>query len=280
MAVFLNNSFLDDEQALLHVSDLVIQRGYAAFDFCRTVNGVPLFMHDHLERFYASAAAMHLAVAHTKEELTAIVHELVQISSLREAGIRLMLTGGYSTDSYHLAEPNLLITCNPVKTVSAAEMTRGVSIITYEHQRELPHIKSTNYLMAVWLLPLLQQQAADDVLYYNKESVTEFPRSNVFVITNDGTLVTPAHNILKGITRKKILLLANEIMQVDERNITVHELASAKEIFLTSTTKKILPVVKLNGATIGDGKPGPATLSLYEKFVALEQIFYPQINAD
>ncbi len=280
MAVFLNNSFLDDEQALLHVSDLVIQRGYAVFDFFRTVNTVPLFMQDHLERFYASAAAMHLPLAHTKEELTAIVHELVERTTLKEAGIRLMLTGGYSTDSYHLAEPNLLISCNPVKTVSAAEMVTGVSIITYEHQRELPHIKSTNYLMAVWLLPMLKQQAADDVLYYNKESVTEFPRSNVFIVTKDGTLVTPAYNILKGITRKKILLLAAEMMPVEERNIMVDELASAKEIFLTSTTKKILPVVKLNGKTIGDGKPGAATLILYEKFVALEQMCCPQMSAD
>ncbi len=270
MAVFLNNSFLNNEQALLHVSDLVMQRGYAAFDFFRTVNGVPLFMQDHLERFYASAAALHLPVAQKKEEMTAIVHELIERSSLKEAGIRLMLTGGYSADSYHPADPNLLITCNPVKIMSAAEMTKGVSIITYEHQRELPQIKSTNYLMAVWLLPLLKQKNADDVLYYINDSVTEFPRSNVFMITKDGALVTPAQNILNGITRKKILLLANEIMPVEERNITVDELASAGELFLTSTTKKIMPVVKLNGKTIGDGKPGPGTLGLYEKFVMLE----------
>ncbi len=279
MSVFLNNSFLEDEKAMLHVSDLSMQRGYAVFDFFRTVNGVPLFMHDHLDRFYASGSAMRLPIGHTREELMVIVQELIARSALSEAGIRLMLTGGYSQDGFQPAEPNLLITCNPIKTVSDTAIKQGVSIITYQHQRELAHIKSTNYLMAVWLQPLLKQEGADDVLYYNNETVTEFPRSNVFMVTKDGTLVTPAHHMLKGITRQKILLLAKELMPVEERNITVEELVTAREIFLTSTTKKVLPVVKLNGKIIHDGTPGAASLLLYEKFTALEQMDYTPMSA-
>ena len=263
----------------MHVSDLSMQRGYAIFDFFRTQQGVPLFMHDHLERFFASAAAMHLPVSQTREELMAIVEELIKRSPLKEAGIRMMLTGGYSADGYQPAEPNIVITCNPVSIVSEAAMKQGVSVITYQHQRELAHIKSTNYLMAVWLQPLLKQQGADDVLYHNSETVTEFPRSNVFMVTEDGTLVTPAHYMLKGITRQKILLLAKELMPVEERNITVEELATAREIFLTSTTMKVLPVVKLNGKRIYDGTPGAVSLLLYEKFTALEQMVCTHMSA-
>jgi D-alanine transaminase/branched-chain amino acid aminotransferase len=271
MAVFFNDRFLENEEALLHVSDLSMQRGYAVFDFFRTVNAVPLFMHDHLERFFGSAAGMHLPVNKSREELSAIITELVKKSTLPETGIRIMLTGGYSADSYQPAMPNLVITCNPVKTATQEDFEKGISIITYKHQRELPHIKSINYLTAVWLQPLLKEKKADDVLYHNDESITEFPRSNVFMVTDKNVLATPARNMLKGITRKHVLSLAAEMMAVEERDIPVDELMNAAEVFLTSTTKKILPVLKADERMIGDGRPGKFTQTLYQKFLTLEK---------
>ena len=272
MSVYLNDKFINNEEALLHVSDLSMQRGYAIFDFFRTVYGVPLFMEDHLDRFYASAMAMHLALDKSRQDIRNIVQELLQRSSLSEAGIRLMLTGGYAADSYHPATPNLLITCNPVKTATVNDFEKGLSVITYEHQRQLPHIKSINYLMAVWLQPLLKEKQADDLLYYNKESITELPRSNVFIVTADNKLITPAHNILYGITRKNIIKLAGDIMPVEERNISANELLQASEVFLTATTRKILPLLKINGQPIGNAKPGPVTTKLFERFLELEKV--------
>ena len=272
MSVYLNDKFINNEEALLHVSDLSMQRGYAIFDFFRTVYGVPLFMEDHLDRFYASAMAMHLALDKSRQDIRNIVQELLQRSSLSEAGIRLMLTGGYAADSYHPATPNLLITCNPVKTATVNDFEKGLSVITYEHQRQLPHIKSINYLMAVWLQPLLKEKQADDLLYYNKESITELPRSNVFIVTADNKLITPAHNILYGITRKNIIKLAGDIMPVEERNISLDELLQASEVFLTATTRKIVPLLKINGQPIGNAKPGPVTTKLFERFLELEKV--------
>ena len=271
MVAYLNDQFVENSEAVLHVSDLSMQRGYGIFDFLRTVNGMPLFIEDHFNRFYTSAEAMYLPVSKTRKELAAIIYELIKKSGLAEAGIRIMLTGGYSADSYHPSTPNLLITCNTVKTATPGDFEKGISIITHEHQRELPHIKSINYLMAVWLQPLLKEKQADDILYYNKDSITEFPRSNIFVVTADNKLVTPAHNILKGITRKHILFIAGEILPVEERNITVDELMEAKEIFATATSRKILPVLKLNNKIIGNGKPGAITIRLYEKFLEMEK---------
>ena len=183
-----------------------------------------------------------------------------------------MLTGGYATDSYHPATPNLLITCNPVKTATVNDFEKGLSVITYEHQRQLPHIKSINYLMAVWLQPLLKEKQADDLLYYNKESITELPRSNVFIVTADNKLITPAHNVLYGITRKNIIKLAGDIMPVEERNISLDELLQASEVFLTATTRKIVPLLKINGQPIGNAKPGPVTTKLFERFLELEKV--------
>lgn len=271
MAVYFNDRFLENDAAMLHVSDMSVQRGYAVFDFLRTVNTVPLFLDDHLDRFFDSATAMHMRVGKTKEELTVVIHELIKRSSIADAGIRIMLTGGYSADSYHPSKPNLIITCNAVRTTTKADFDKGFSVLTYEYQRELPHIKSINYLMAVWLQPMLKMQQADDVLYFSKQSITEFPRSNVFVITADNKLVTPSRNILHGITRKKILSLATEILAVEERDIAVDELLHAFEVFTTSTTKKIMPVIKVNSKLINDGKPGNITTTLYGKFLELER---------
>ena len=273
MPVYLNDKFLENDEAVLHVSDLSMQRGYAVFDFFRTINGVPLFFADHLDRFYASANSLHLIVRKKNGELATIIHEVIKRSSFSEPGIRIMLKGGYSSDNYHPAEPNLLITCNPVKTATQADFEKGYSIITHEYQRELPNVKSINYLMAVSLQPLMKEKQVDDILYFKNGLISEFPRSNIFIITKDNKLVTPAHNILAGITRKNVMALAAEKMEVEEREITTEELMNAAEVFLTSTTKRILPIVKIDNKIIGNGKPGKITTVLYEAFLELEDSF-------
>ena len=278
MATYVNDRFLKNEEALLHVSDLSIQRGYAVFDFFRTADAAPLFMPDHFERFYASVAAMHLQLNQTKEELAAIVTELIKRTNIPQAGIRMMLTGGNSPDFFRPATPNLLITCNPITMFNRADFEKGFSIITHEHQRELPHIKSINYQMGVWLLPELKKQQADDVLYFKNNIITEFPRSNVFIVTKDDKLVTPKNNMLPGITRRNILKIAAEQMPAAERDITVEELMRASEIILTSTTKRIVPVLKVNNQVVGNGKPGKFTTLLYDKMLELEKLYVSSLK--
>lgn len=275
MAVYINNEFLSDEEAKLHVSDLSMQRGYAVFDFFRTEHFTPLFIDDHLDRFFGSATAMHLTIEQSAAELKEIILRLIEKSGIPEAGVRIMLTGGYSADSYKLSRPNLVITCKPGKVAGQAEFEKGYKVITHPYQRELPQIKSIHYQMAVWLQPLLMEKAADDVLYYNDSSVTECPRSNIFMITKENILVTPAHNILKGVTRKNILAIAQrQSLQLEERNIPLEELYDATEIFITSTTKKIIPVLELDGHMIGDGKPGAQTRLLLESLNALQRTMF------
>ena len=274
MAVFLNDQFLENKDASLNIMDLSIQRGYAAFDYLRTVNGKPLFIEDHLDRFYASAQAMRLPISKTKEELTGIINELIKKSGLSQAGIRLILTGGYSPDAYNPVKPNLLITCNPQTLPSVEDVEKGISIITYEYQRDLPQVKNINYMMAVWLQSLIREKKAEDVLYYRNNILTEFPRANLFIVTKDNALVTPAENILLGITRKKLIGLAIDFIKVEERNISKEELYGAKEIFMCSTTKRILPIIKVDEIKIGNEYPGEITTDLYKRFLSLEEVNY------
>ncbi|MEO5948280.1 MAG: aminotransferase class IV [Chitinophagaceae bacterium] len=272
MAVFLNNQFLENKEASLNIMDLSIQRGYAAFDYLRTVNGKPLFIEDHLDRFYASAKAMRLPISKTKEELTAIINELIKKSGLSQAGIRLILTGGYSTDAYNPVDPNLLITCNSQTLPSAEDVEKGISIITYEYQRDLPQVKNINYMMAVWLQSLIREKKADDVLYYRNNILTEFPRANLFIVTKENVLVTPSDNILLGVTRKKLLELVKGFIKLEERNISKEELYEAREVFMCSTTKRILPIIKIDEIEISDGHPGKITKEIFKRFLSLEDV--------
>lgn len=244
--VFINDQFVAEQDALVSFKDLSIQRGYGIFDFLRVSHNTPLFLEDHLARFYASAGHMWLPVPKPKEELRVIILELIQKNNLPESGVRITLTGGYSPDAYQITQPNLIVSQSLFNLPTATQLQNGIKLLTYPHQRQLPHVKTIDYLKAIWLLPELRENGADDVLYYNKDYVTECPRANIFMVTKDNRVITPAHHLLKGVIRSKVLELAKKQYTVEERNITVLELFEAKEVFITSTTKLILPVSQIN----------------------------------
>lgn len=270
LQAFVNGAFLPLSQATLHISDLAIQRGYGIFDYFKASGQVPLFLDDYLDRFYTSASLMYLEVPYTKDELRAIISQLLQQNSIAESGVKMILTGGYSENSFDIAAANLIIQQQPLQMPSAAKVQQGISIITHEYLRDFPVIKTINYTMGIRLLHHMREQNAEETLYVSDGVVTEFPRCNFFIVTKENTLVTPAHNILRGITRKNILALAAKKYKIEERDISLAEVYAAQETFLTSTTKRILPIVQVNGKQIGTGTPGPVTLGLLQDLIALE----------
>ncbi|MBX2898092.1 MAG: aminotransferase class IV [Cyclobacteriaceae bacterium] len=268
MYSFLNNQFLPAEKTVVHVSDLAVQRGYGIFDFFKAVNGKVPFMDDYFDRFYRSAALMQLPVSLTREELQKIVHELLHRNGQADAGIKMVLTGGYSPDGYEIATPNLIITQQALPMPSAKIMEQGVKIITHEFRREMPLIKSINYTTGVWLQHKVKEANAYDVLYHLNGEVSEFPRCNLFVVKENGAVVTPAAHVLEGITRKNILSMA--AINVLPAPVTLTDLLCAREAFLTSTTKRVVPIVQVNDVRIGSGKPGPVVQQVLSKLIAQE----------
>jgi branched-chain amino acid aminotransferase len=266
--IFLNDAFVEAQSAALHVTDLAIQRGYGIFDFLKTVNGRALSLDDHLDRFYFSAQQMRLSVRPDKAELAAIITELMRKNDLPDSGIKITLTGGYSQDGFSIAEPNLIITQQPL--VLTDHLT-GLRLLSYEHSRQLPHVKTIDYLMPVWLQPLLAENSADDLLYHRNSYITECPRSNFFVVTAGGTLVTAADGVLKGVTRKKILDLAAPHFRIEERPVTLDEAYAAREAFISSTTKNVIAVTAIDGRPIGTGAEGEVTRWLWDAIWKIEQ---------
>jgi len=267
--VLVNDELIPAASAALGVGDLAIQRGYGIFDFFKTLNQRPIFLQDHLDRFFHSAEQLRLPIGKTREQLRALIHTLQQANNIPDSGIRLTLTGGYSPDGYTLAQPNLIITQQPLPTPITADLQKSIRLVSYSHQRQMPETKTIDYLVAIWLQPFIKETCADDVLYHTYGVITECPRSNFFVVTADNTLVTPGRHILKGITRMKVLTLARQQFPVEQRDISLDELKTAKEAFITSTTKHLMPVVQVDTTIIGKGLPGEITRRLNRELYEL-----------
>ena len=262
------------EQAHLHVSDLAIQRGYGVFDFFRIREGRPLFLEEYLSRFYASARLMHLPLPFSDGELKETIYKLMELNGLAVSGMKMILTGGYSDSGYDIVSPNLLLIQQPITLPAQALQERGLKLITQEYVREFPEVKTINYAMGIRLLQKIKVKGADDVLYHHKGVVSELPRCNFFLVRQDGTVVTPAHGMLHGITRKHVLELATKRYHAVEATVTLDDIRQASEAFLTSTTKRILPVVQVDDMVIGAGKPGAVTRQLLEDLVRFEEIHH------
>jgi D-alanine transaminase/branched-chain amino acid aminotransferase len=185
-----------------------------------------------------------------------------------ESGIKLTLTGGDSSDGFSLGEPNLIITQSLLPSYQAMGNSTGIKIVTYQHQRQMPGVKSIDYLMAVWLQPYIKEQNAQDVLYHSNNLITECPRANIFIVTKQDEVLTPAINILHGIIRSKVLGL-NAPFAIAEAPVTLDDVYNAKEIFVTSTTKNILPVVQVDSHVVGDGSPGKITQKIAESLLMI-----------
>ncbi len=268
MWAFVIDQFVPEDKASLFVGDLAIQRGYGVFDFFKVVDFVPVFLNEHLDRFYFSAKEMRLKVAYSKDELKRIIFELLKKNHVSDTGVRITLTGGYSQDGYQLSNPNLIISLRSFNSPPVNELAKPIKLITYEHQRQLPHVKTIDYLMAIWLQPIVRHHNADDILYHQNGIVTECPRSNFFIVSNDDKVITPSENILKGVMRMKVLEAAITNYHFEERAVSIEEIKGAKEAFITSTTKTILPIHQVDDYIFS--KENKVTTQLYKLIVQLQ----------
>jgi D-alanine transaminase/branched-chain amino acid aminotransferase len=264
LTCYCNGKFGPLETTGLPVSDLIIQRGYGIFDFLRVDGQRPLFLEDHLDRFYNSAKIMLLVIKETKEEVVAIVHQLIQKNQLDYSGIRLIISGGDSEDGYKINQPRLIILQQPLPVPPRIFPLQGIKLVTHGFQRQLATVKTTDYLMAIYLQPWMKAQGGDDILYFSDDLVRECPRSNFFMVKN-GVLVTPVNNMLLGITRKNIIsLAADKNFKIEQRDITVAELNTAEEAFISSSTKRVTPVKQIDNYVLPAIHNSSLTYKIFE----------------
>lgn len=268
MHCYFNGAIIPVEQASININDLALLRGYGLFDYFRTYNGIPFQWDWYWARFSHSAEVLRLPVAMNQAQTAEVLAELYRLAGQPDIAYRFVLTGGYSPDSVSVVEPNFLIIAENLPKDNPEGRCRGIKVLPFEFVRDLPELKSTNYLHMIRLAAEMKSQGAADLLYYKDGEVSELTRSNFFIFKGD-TLITTDKNILHGITRRVVLELAEKNFKVEVRPLLVEELEEADEAFTTSTTKWVMPVVQIGRQIVGDGKPGERTLKLLEQFEGL-----------
>lgn len=270
---YVNGEFVRADQAGVSFHDLGFVRGYGVFDFLRTYGRAPFRLRPHLERLQRSAAAIDLPCPWSLDELERIVNETLDRNpDAMDVSIRLVVTGGFSAGFLMPGDaPSLYVLIAPMNASDPRLFAEGASLITVDYARFLPSVKSLNYITAIRALKRARAAGAVEALYRTPAgNLTECTTSNFFVFHN-GRLITANADVLDGVTRAAALDAAEDMYEVDYRPIAYAELASVDEAFITSTTKEILPIVRVDDIVIGSGRPGKHTQRLMDALHALVQ---------
>lgn len=257
---YVDGKYLPHDQALIPVDDLAVLRGIGVFDLLRTYNGKPLFLKEHVTRLFDSARQIQLDLPWSHEEVCRIALETLARNPLDEANIRIVATGGSSSDFMTpQGRPRLLVLVTPLPKLPAEWYDHGVRVVTMRTERRIPGAKSIDYVPAAMALQQAKSKGAIEALYVDRdENALEGTTSNLFAIAGN-TLITPGRGILSGITRQAVLEISRSLLPVDIRDLPLIELLGADEVFITGTNKGMVPVVQVDDTPIGDGKPGPHT---------------------
>ncbi len=265
---YFNGKIIPQNKALLPVDDIGILRGYGVFDFATTYNGKPFLFKEHCERLRNSAKQIGLKVPLSTKEIEYIVETLLHKNTMKEANIRIVLTGGKTIEglTFDPRHATFFILIEDKIILPEKLYTGGTNLITHEHQRMFFASKTTNYITAVSLQERKRKNKAIEILYTFKNNILECSTSNIFIIKNK-VLLTPKENILMGITRNFVIDHAQKKgLIVKERSLTLQDLKKADEVFITSTNKEILPIVHIDDWKVGNGRVGSTTDILIKDF--------------
>jgi len=258
------------EDAKVGIEDIGLLRGYGIYDGLAAFNGRPFRFADHWQRFTDGAHALGLNIPITEDSCEKKIVEIIKKSDIKErATIRMILTGGKTINGieYDFENPTFYILTEKWESLPPDYYQNGAKLVTYTHKRELAEYKTTNYIRATVLQNFRKEEKAVEILYTFDGEVLECATSNFFIVKNKN-LITPSENILKGITRKVIMELCDGKYKIEERPVAEEELKTADEVFITSSFKDIVPIVKIDDFEVGGGEVGPVTKDLIAKFKA------------
>ncbi|MEM9185435.1 MAG: branched-chain-amino-acid transaminase [Planctomycetota bacterium] len=278
--VFVNGQLVPAEQASVSVFDHGLLYGDGVFEGLRIYSGKVFRLGQHLERLYDSAKAIWLEVPMTVEAMTQAVVDTVAANDLIDGYIRLIVTRGAGTlglDPRKCSDPQVIIIADTIALYPPEYYEHGLEIITSSvirnHPAALsPRIKSLNYLNNILAkIEGIQAGCIEALMLNHKGEVAECTGDNLFLVSK-GRLLTPPLDagILAGVTREAVMELAVDAgIETREAPLTKHDIYIADEVFLTGSAAEVVPVVKVDSRVIGDGKPGPTTNLLKQRFVEL-----------
>ncbi|MCM8799265.1 MAG: branched-chain-amino-acid transaminase [Candidatus Omnitrophica bacterium] len=278
MKVYINGKFYDKKDAKISVFDHGLLYGDGVFEGIRSYNRLVFKLKEHIQRLFESAHSIMLKIPLSKEELIKAVIQTLKINNLDDAYIRLIVTrgeGDLGLDPRKCeGKSTVIIIADKIVLYPARLYKEGMSIITVPTIRNLPEalnpqIKSLNYLNNILAkIEAINAGYEEAIMLDSLGYIAECTGDNIFLVKNN-QLYTPPQcmGTLRGITRDTVLEIAKKNkIPVHEHVLTRHELYISDECFLTGTAAEIVPVVKVDGRLIGDGRPGKITLKLMKEF--------------
>ena len=282
--IYLDGKFVDEADAKVSVFDHGLLYGDGVFEGIRLYGGNVFRLDEHLERFEYSARAIMLDLPLSRAELSHAVCETCRVNGLTDGYIRLVATrgvGDLGLAPWLCSKPSYFVIASKISLYPAEHYEKGLAIVTVPTRRVGPGafpstVKSLNYLNNILAkIEARQAGALEGIMLNDQGYVAEATADNVFIV-HKGELLTPSpsQGALKGVTRSTIIDVAKDLgITLREANLTRYDLWCADECFLTGSGAEVIPVVKLDGRTIGPGIPGPVTrkvLSEFKKRVLVE----------
>lgn len=277
MKVYLDGQMVDEAEAKVSVFDHGLLYGDGVFEGIRLYGGNVFRLDEHLERLERSAKAILLKPPLNRAEMTAVVVDTCRANALRDAYIRLVVTrgaGDLGLAPWLCSKPTVFCIASKIALYPPEYYENGLEIVTVASRRVGPAafpstVKSLNYLNNILAKIEARQAGVQEAVMLNDQGyIAECTADNLFVVYR-GQLMTPSASsgALEGITRGAVIDVARELgTPFREANLTRYDVWCADECFVTGTGAEIVPVAKLDGREIGDGRPGPVTRRVAEFF--------------
>lgn len=273
--VYVNGAFVVEAEATISVYDRGFLFGDGVYEVSTVLNAKLVDNEAHLARLGRSLEALSLASPVPLNDIPALQTKLIEMNALSEGIIYLQISRGGADRDFGFpadAEPSLVMFTQEKTLINNPAATNGLSVISVADLRwKRRDIKSVNLLAPVLAKQAAKDAGVDDAWMHEDGLVTEGSSNNAYIITNDDVIVTRnlGHHILSGITRRAVLDLADaQGLIIEERGFTLEEAYAAKEAFITSASTFVLPVISIDGRTIGSGAPGPLAAKLRARYIA------------
>ncbi len=275
--VYINGKYFAKEEAKISVFDHGLLYGDGIFEGMRAYSGKVFRHKEHMDRLWNSARAIALEIPMTKEEMMKAVDDTLELNGLKDAYIRLVVTrgaGNLGLNPFNCSNPSVIIITDKIALYPQSLYENGMEIVTASTVRVpaaalSPRIKSLNYLNNIMAKLEAKCAGCEEALLLNtKGEIAECTGDNIFMIKNNVVYTPPVDaGILEGVTRNSVIQLARELgFDVQEITRTRYDLYISDECFLTGSAAELIPVVKVDGRPVGDGKVGPITKTLITHF--------------
>ena len=255
-----------------------LDRGFlfadSIYEVLAVFDGKPYRFDEHFDRLDRSLSEVRIAAPCSRDAWRTTIDELVARNQTRECYVYLQVTRGMEYGRNHAfpqqATPTVFAMCSPLPVLTEDIRERGMSAITMEDFRwGRCDIKSTMLLANVLAKQAATEAGANEALFVSDGEVLEGASTSIFIVKN-GVVATPpnSHRILPGTTRDAVLELAKDVLSTQVRRIQLAELLTADEVWIAAATRDVLPVTRVDGRAIGDGKPGPIWGKMLDLFAA------------